>query len=109
MSRVRNYKKWGMPHSIIGFICGILSLLYSIAFMITMSITSGGSFAVPQNSITSIAIIMSVTIAPFIFFGILFSIIGLAGWSKKGFSVVGLIFSLIPILLVAVGLLIALT
>ena len=77
--------------------------------MITMSITSGGDFKMPQNAITSMAIIMSVTIAPFIFFGILFSIIGLVGWSKKSFSVVGLIFSLIPILLVAVGLSIALT
>ena len=107
MSEMKKFKTWGRPFSIIGLIAGIHAFVYSISYLISMSVLSGAGNNLPTEGIDVVMTAMLVIIIVCIALGIIFCILGLIGWSKKKFSVTGLVFSLIPIATTALGYLIS--
>lgn len=103
MTKSENYKTWGRAFSIIGFITGIHAYVYSTSYLISMSVLSNQQIDIPFSGMEVVAKVMLAIIITCIVLGIIFCILGLIGWSKKKFSVTGLVFSLIPIAITIIG------
>lgn len=98
------YKKWGIAFGIFGFIHGLISFMWSLASIYLPLMSSTAYFLNSSISygITTIATITFIVIGVFAVLGLLYSILGVVGWSRKKLSVTGIVFNTISIVITTI-------